>query len=96
MLWSLCGSSPKATDVNISSAIVYAKPGQDAAVRAHLSSLAGVEVHAASEDGKIIITLECDNDRGAMDQYEAIGRAEDVLNVAMVYQQTESHPDQEI
>ena len=65
-------------------------------MRAHLSSLAGVEVHAASEDGKIIITMECDSDRGAMDQYEAIGRAEDVLNVAMVYQQTESHPDQEI
>lgn len=82
--------------MNISSAIVYAKPGQDAAVRAHLSSLGGVEVHAASEDGKIIITLESENDRAAMDLYETIGRAEDVLNVAMVYQQTESHPDQEI
>lgn len=82
--------------MNISSAIVYAKPGSSPSLRAHLSSLEGVEVHAASEDGKIIITLESESDRGAVDQYEAIGREEGVLNVAMVYQQTESHPDQEI
>jgi nitrate reductase NapD len=82
--------------VNISSAIVYAKPGSEPVVRAHLSSLEGVEVHAASEDGKIIITLESESERSAVDQYEAIGRHGDILNVAMVYQQNESHPDQEI
>jgi nitrate reductase NapD len=82
--------------VNISSAIVYAQHGREAAVRARLSSLPGIEVHAASEDGKIIITMECDNDRGAMDLYEAIGREDGVLTISMVYQQTESHPDQEI
>jgi nitrate reductase NapD len=82
--------------VNISSAIVYARPGSEPAVRAHLSTLDGVEVHAASGDGKIIITLESEDERSAVDHYEAIGREEGVLNVAMVYQQTESHPDQEI
>ncbi len=82
--------------MNISSAIVYAQPGTEPALRAHLSTLPGVEVHAASEDGKIIITLESDNERSAVNHYEAIGRHEGVLNVAMVYQQTESHPDQEI
>ena len=82
--------------MNISSAIVYAQAGRESAVRAHLSSLPGVEVHAASEDGKLVITLESDSDRSAMDQYEAIGREDGVLNIAMVYQQTESHPDQEI
>lgn len=65
-------------------------------MRTHLSSLTGVEVHAASEDGKIIISLESESERSAVDQYEAIGRHEGILNVAMVYQQTESHPDQEI
>ena len=65
-------------------------------MRAHLSSLPGVEVHVASDDGKIVITLESESDRSAMDQYEAIGREEGVLNISMVYQQTESHPDQEI
>ncbi|MDT8990771.1 chaperone NapD [Curvibacter sp. APW13] len=82
--------------MNISSAIVYAQPGREPAVRARLSSMPGVEIHAASEDGKIVITLESESDRSATDQYEAIGREEGVLNIAMVYQQTESHPDQEI
>ncbi len=86
----------KGYEVNISSAIVYAQPGTEPSLRTHLSALPGVEVHAASADGKIVITLESESERSAVDQYEAIGRHEGVLNVAMVYQQNESHPDQEI
>lgn len=82
--------------MNISSAIVYARPGTDQVLREQLPQLPGVEVHAASEDGKIIVTIEADNDRAAIDVYEAIGRMDDVLNVAMIFQQTESHPDQEL
>lgn len=82
--------------LNISSAIVYAKPGQDLALRAHLSQLPGVEVHAATEDGKMIVTIETENDRSAVDTYEAIEHMDGVLSVAMIFQQTESHPDQEL
>lgn len=82
--------------MNISSAIVYARPGTDQVLREQLPQLPGVEVHAASEDGKIIVTIEADNDRAAIDVYEAIGRMDDVLNIAMIFQQTESHPDQEL
>ena len=82
--------------LNISSAIVYARPGQDSDLRDQLIQLPGVEVHAASEDGKIIVTIEAENDHGAIDIYEAIARLNDVLNVAMIFQQTESHPDQEL
>ena len=53
-------------------------------------------MHAASEDGKIIVTIEAENDRAAIDVYEALGRIDDVLNIAMIFQQTESHPDQEL
>jgi len=65
-------------------------------VRQQLPLIPGVEVHAASTDGKIITTIEAENDRGAMDTYEAIARMDDVLNIAMIFQQTESHPDQEL
>lgn len=82
--------------LNISSAIVYARPGTDAVLRERLTQVQGVEVHAASEDGKIIVTIEAENDRAAIDVYEALGRIDDVLNVAMIFQQTESHPDQEL
>ena len=82
--------------LNISSAIVYARPGTDATVRAQLPHIPGVEVHAAAEDGRLVVTREAENDRGAMDTYEAIARMDDVLNIAMIFQQTETHPDQEL
>ena len=82
--------------MNISSAIVYAKPTQEQAVRAHLSQIEGVEAHASPEDGKLIVTIESDNDRTAVNTYEAIERMDCVLSVAMIFQQTESNPDQEL
>ena len=59
--------------LNISSAIVYARPGTDAVLRERLTQVQGVEVHAASEDGKIIVTIEAEEQA----TYE---RVVDVLN----------------
>jgi nitrate reductase NapD len=82
--------------MNISSAIVYGRPDQEAALRSQLASLAGVEVHAATADGKLVITIEADNDRAAVDTYETIERQPGVMSVAMIFQQTESNPEQEL
>ena len=86
----------EASVLNISSAIVYAKPGQVAAARVGLLQVPGVEVHAETDDGKMVVSIESDNDRSAVDVYGAIERIESVLSVAMIFQQTESHPDQEL
>jgi nitrate reductase NapD len=82
--------------MNISSAIVYARPMQDAAVRERLCALNGVEVHACTEDGKMIVTIESDNDHTAIDTYKAIEHLPGVLSVAMIFQQSESNPEQEL
>ena len=82
--------------MNISSAIVYAKSEHDEALRTLLSQVPGVEVHASTDDGKMIITIETESDRTAVNIYEDIERMEGVLSVAMIFQQTESHPDQEL
>lgn len=82
--------------MNISSAIVYGRPGQEAALRTQLATMPGVEVHAATPDGKLVITIEADNDRAAVTTYEAIERLPGVLSMAMIFQQTESNPEQEL
>ena len=82
--------------MNISSAIVFSQPDQEARLRTQLSALVGVEIHAATADGKLVITIERDNDRDAIDTYEAIGRLDGVLSLSMIFQQTESNPDQEL
>lgn len=82
--------------MNISSAIVYAKPLQGEALRTQLCALDGVEVHASTDDGKLIVTIECANDLLAIDTYKTIEHLNGVLSVAMIFQQTESNPDQEL
>lgn len=82
--------------MNISSAIVYAKPLQEDALRAQLLQLPGVEIHAKTEDGRLIVTLECDDDMQAIDLYRTIEHLPGVLSVAMIFQQTESNPEQEL
>jgi len=82
--------------MNISSAIVYCRTEQAAALCAWLAKQAGVEVHAATADGKLVISIEADDDRNAAATYEAIERTEGVLSMALVFQQTEPNPEQEL
>ena len=82
--------------MNISSAVVHAKPGAAEAVRAKLTATEGVEVHALSDEGKLIVTIEADSDRATADIYGSIGQMDGVLSIAMVYHQTESDPEMDI
>jgi len=82
--------------MNISSAIIHARPGGVALVKAGLATLPGVEVHGISPEGKMIVTIETEDDEGNVATYELIGRLEGVMSAAMVYHQTESEPDKEI
>ena len=82
--------------MNISSAIVHASPGALSIVEAGLAALAGVEVHAISPEGKLIVTIETDDDGSNVATYEHLGRLDGVLSAAMVYHQTEAEPDVEV
>ena len=82
--------------MNISSAIVHAHALNGAAVQARLIALDGVEVHGISPEGKIIVTIESDDDDTTIATYTRIGQLEGVLAIAMVYSQSESEPEKEI
>ena len=82
--------------MNISSAIVHACPGHVAVVQDGLAKLAGVEVHAISPEGKLIITIETEDDGSNAATYQLIGALDGVMSAAMVYHQTESEPYKEI
>ncbi|MBU0753096.1 MAG: chaperone NapD [Gammaproteobacteria bacterium] len=82
--------------MNISSVIIHAQPGHAEVVRAALESFDGVEIHAVSDEGKLIITIESPGDRETADTFGAISQMDHVMSTAMVYHQTESDPDKEI
>lgn len=71
--------------MNISGVIVHARPEKVAAVRARLVEIAGVEVHAVTDEGKLIVTVEEDSDRVLADTVLSLRDVPGVLSASMVY-----------
>ncbi|MCX7162969.1 MAG: chaperone NapD [Betaproteobacteria bacterium] len=82
--------------MNISSAVVHARPGAVAVVEAGLAELPGVEIHGVSPEGKLIVTIETEDDGSNAATYERIAQLDGVMSTAMVYHQTESEPEVEM
>jgi nitrate reductase NapD len=81
--------------INISSVILGARPECVSEVRLALMTLAGVEVHAAAEDGRMIVTIESADEGATVASFEAIRQLPGVLSASLVYHQYETDPDEE-
>ncbi len=72
--------------MNISSIIVHTYPQESDAMQVRLADLPGVDVHAATDDGKIIITIEDTPEEGAPAKtLMNVQNMQGVLSAAMVY-----------
>ena len=76
-------------EVHISSLVVHSRPGRARAVADGLSGMAGVEVHAGVEAGKLVVTLEAASEGETMERLAAIQARDDVLAAALVYHHSE-------
>lgn len=85
-------------EVHIAGIVVHVRPGDVAAIRKQIPLIPSAEIHAASEDGRLIVTLEADSARRTVDYMDAIRALPGVLNVVLVYQHAEpaSALDEEI
>ena len=72
--------------MNISSAIVHITPASLEEACAVLSGMPGVEIHARSPEGKVVVTLEDEDTNSAADKFVSLHGIAGVLSVAMVYQ----------
>ena len=84
-----------ATGINISSVILGVAPADAAGGGERLAALAGVEVHALVEDGRMIVTIESASDNATVDTFEVIRQMPGVLSASLVYHHFESDPDEE-
>ncbi|CAG1009542.1 Chaperone NapD [Burkholderiales bacterium] len=82
--------------MNISSLVVHAKPTQCALVRAGLAEIPGVEIHASSDAGKFVVTLEAESDGATAQIFDRIYLMDGVMSAAMVYHQFEPDPEQPV
>jgi nitrate reductase NapD len=81
--------------MNIAGVLVHSHPDFTETVTRSLSALPGVEVHAAADDGRIVVTVEGDDANALADTFRNFSDMSGVLSTAMVYHHFESDSGQE-
>ena len=71
--------------MNVAGVLVHCRPGMDERVSAALNALPGVEVHLKQEDGRMVVTVEDQDEQGAGESLLAMHRLEGVISAALVY-----------
>jgi len=74
--------------IHIASLIVRTRHEDAEAVALRLARMSGVEVHAV-QDGKIILVLEAESERGLADHMDVIRCEAGVLLASLVYHEVE-------
>lgn len=77
-------------ELHITSLVVHVQPRQADGADAAIAALPGAHIHGCDPNGKRVVTLEAPTQSEILDQVNAIQRMDGVINVAMVYQHTES------
>jgi periplasmic nitrate reductase NapD len=75
-----------AGELHISSLVVHAAPVRLGELSNALAGMAGVQVHATSPEGKLVVTLERPSADSMTDSVAAIQRMTGVFSAALVYQ----------
>jgi nitrate reductase NapD len=81
------------TQVNISGVLIHARPERVELVRATLEEFPGVEIHAVSEDGRLVVTVEDDVAGYTADTVARFHDVEGVLSASLVYHHCEDEQD---
>jgi nitrate reductase NapD len=78
-----------ADELHISSLVVHGRPERLGALRTDLAGLPGVEIHAASASGKLVVTLETGSEQEILARLATISALEGVLAASLVFHQVE-------
>jgi periplasmic nitrate reductase NapD len=85
-------------EIHIAGVVVYAQPAHLDSIRSCIDVVPGAEVCASDASGKLVVTLETETTRRAVDIMDAMRALPGVLDVVLVYQHAEplSALDQEV
>ncbi|HSH30700.1 MAG TPA: chaperone NapD [Thiohalobacter sp.] len=75
--------------MNISGVIIHVRPEQAATMKQRLCERKGVEVHAVTQDGRLIVTVEEEGERAMADAVVGLQNLPGVLSASLVYHQFE-------
>lgn len=76
-----------ATGYHITSLFVLSRPTSRHEVASAIAQMPGAEVHAVTEEGKLVITLEGAAQRTIIDCIDAINALPGVISASLIYHQ---------
>ncbi len=79
--------------MSISGLVVHSTPEKAPGVKTQLTDIPGVEVHAAMEDGRMVVTVDQLDDKASADILFKIKDLEGVVDAALVYNYFDQGPD---
>ena len=88
------GKTGPASAINVASAILHCRPEKRDVVRVALGVLPGVEVHAATDNGRLVVTIEDTPTTSVAETLTRLNNVDGVIAVAMVYQHSEDEEQQ--
>ncbi len=74
------------SEYNLCGVLVHAQKGKQEQVKQLLTSQPGIEIHAITEDGRLVITLEDESRKQVAERIMKLHELEGVLSAAMIYQ----------
>jgi len=74
---------------HIAGVVVHAQPARLDDLRRTIEAMSGVEVHAANDQGKLVVTIEGPSTRFVSAHIDALQKLPGVLSAALVYQHYE-------
>ncbi|MGL5813562.1 chaperone NapD [Aeromonas sp.] len=74
-------------EFHVSSLVVLTQPPLRHQLAQQIATLDGAEIHAVSDEGKLVVTLEGMSQRPIMDAIDAIQAMPGVLSAALIYHQ---------
>lgn len=77
------------TTYHITSLVVHANSNCIDSIRNKITALKGADVHAISDEGKLIVTLEGDTQQAILDNVSMINTLDGVINTSLVYHQVD-------
>jgi nitrate reductase NapD len=79
----------------IAGVLLRVNPSRVSEVRAALTCMRGVEVHACSDDGRVVVVIEDVPGAAAADTFQRLHAFEGVLSAFLAYQYCDESPLQE-
>ncbi|WOT05614.1 chaperone NapD [Shewanella youngdeokensis] len=76
-------------EFHITSLVVHAAAKSVADIKQSLSALEGTEIHAVTDEGKFVVTIEGETQGAILDNVEAINALEGVINSSLIYHQVD-------